>query len=156
MNTTGNRNIIIYVVIAVIVAFLAGFGWQYVRANSVDRERARLHDELVFKRLETMLAAALIEADRGNYESSRQLSSEFFTALQQHISEAPQNTHQELTAIMHQRDDVITAASRGSSETSALLGQIYNTYRVAFGDAPVGVTQPAAQGTTGTATTTSQ
>jgi hypothetical protein len=156
MNTTREQKTIYFAIAGIVVAFLIGFLWQYTRARGFEQERTQLRNELVFKRLETTLAAALIEADRGNYEFARQLSSEFFTGLQMNLSHAPRTTLQELNAINRQRDVVITAASRGHPETSSLLGQLYNTYRIAFGDAPVGAQAPAPAGTTATppATTT--
>ncbi len=154
MNTTRERKTIYFLIAAVVVAFLVGFLWQYTRARTFERERTQLRNELIFKRLETTLAAALIEADRGNFEVARQLSSEFFTNLQSNLSNAPPTTLQELTAINRHRDQVITATSRSQPEASTLLGQLYNTYRVAFGDAPVGVQPLDAQRADSPATTT--
>ena len=155
MNTPREQKTIYFAIAGIVVAFLIGFLWQYTRARGFEQERTQLRNELVFKRLETTLAAALIESDRGNYEFARQLSSEFFTGLQSNLSSAPRTTLQELTAINRQRDAVITAASRSHPETSSLLGQLYNTYRIAFGDAPVGAQPTAAPaGSTATVPTT--
>ena len=110
--------------------------------------------------LESTLAAAIIEADRGNFEIARKLASDFFTGLQADMSRAPQEHQQELTAIAGQRDVIITAASRSDPQTGSLLAQLYSTYRVTFGDTPVTPTAgpgpaPAPTSTTGAPTTPS-
>ncbi|HET9440960.1 MAG TPA: hypothetical protein VFO52_12350 [Longimicrobiales bacterium] len=156
MNTTREQKIIYFAIAGIIVAFLIGFLWQYTRARSFEHDFTSLRNELIFKRLESTLAAAVIEADRGNYEIARQLSSEFFTGLQQNLPSAPKTTLQELTAINRQRDAVITATSRSDPQVRSLLAQLYNTFRVAFGDAPVGVQPAAAPAPVDTAPTTTQ
>jgi hypothetical protein len=140
-------------VLAILVAFLIGFGWQYTRARNLDQQLEQATNELTFKRLEANLAAATIEADRGNYEIARQLSSEFFTNLQRDMTRAPQERQMELQRIAGQRDAIITAASRSDPQTGSLLAQLYSTYRVAFGDNPVSVQPAPVQPTTTTTTT---
>jgi hypothetical protein len=139
-------------VIAVLAAFLIGFGWQFTRARNFERQLQQSNYELTFKRLEATLAAATIEADRRNYEIARQLASEFFTGLQRDMARAPQDRHMELQRISGQRDAIITAASRSDPQTGSLLAQLYSTDRVAFGDNPVSV-QPAPVRTPTTTTT---
>lgn len=151
---TREQKILLGSVIATLAAFLIGFGWQYTRANDLQDQLDRMSVEFTFKRLEATLAAATIEADRGNYEIARQLSSDFFTGLQAAIDKAPEAQRPELQRISSQRDATITAASRADPQTGSLLGQLYSTYRVAFGLTPV-VPQPAPAATP-PASTTSQ
>ena len=132
-----NRQNILVVAALVLVAFLIGFGWQFTRARALGTELEQTTEQLTWKELEVKLAAATIEAQRGNFEISRQLSSEFFTRLQNEIGRAPDDKRLELQAISNQRDAIITAASRSDPQTASLLGQLYSTYRVAFGEAPV-------------------
>jgi hypothetical protein len=134
---TREQKILLGGVIATVAAFLLGFGWQYTRAAGLDKQLTATSTDLTFEHLESTLAAATIEAYRGNYEISRQLASDFFTNLQSDISRAPEAHRSELQAISNQRDAIITAASRSDPQTASLLGQLYNTYRVAFGNAPV-------------------
>lgn len=149
---TREQKLLLYAAAGIVVAFLIGYLWQNTRARSFEKQLEQANTELTFEKLETKLAAATIEADRGNFEIARQLASEFFTGLQTDMSRAPEDHRQELTAIMGQRDAVITAASRSDPQTSAHLAQLYNTYRVAFGDAPVAM-QPAPAAVTTTTTT---
>ena len=139
---TREQRILVGGVIMTVVAFLIGFGWQYMRVRTLDGDLTEVTEQFTFKRLEATLGAATIEAYRGNYELSRQLASNFFTGLQDGIQRAPEDKRTELNAIMRQRDVIITAASRSDPQTASLMGQLYSTYRVAFGDAPV-TPQPA-------------
>lgn len=134
---TREQRVLVGGIAMVVVAFLIGFGWQFTRARALDEELSRTTTTLTFKNLEATLAAATIEAFRGNYEIARQLASQFFTALQNDMEQAPADKRTELNAILGQRDVIITAASRADPQTASLLGQLYSTYRVAFGEAPV-------------------
>jgi hypothetical protein len=139
---TREQKIALIGVLATVLAFLIGFGWQFSRARALQENLDTANVELTFKRLEAKLAAGTIEADRGNYEIARQLASEFFTGLQTDLERAPEQRQPELRRILAQRDVVITAASRSDPQSGSLMAQLYNTYRVAFGDAPVSA-QPA-------------
>ena len=140
-------------VIATVLAFAIGFGWQYTRARGLQQQLDVASTDLAFERLEATLAAATIEADRNNYEIARQLASDFFTGLQNEMQRAPEEKQPELQRILSLRDGVITAASRSDSQTGSLLAQLYSTYRVAFGDSPVTL-QPAPQNQPAPSTTT--
>ncbi len=150
---TREQKILLGGAVATILAFLIGFGWQYTRASRLDQQLATTRTDLTFERLESTIAAATVEAYRGNYEIARKLASDFFTGLQNELMRAPEEHRTELNAINNQRDAIITAASRSDPQTPNLLGQLYSTYRVAFGDAPV-TPQPAPM--TPPTTTTSQ
>ncbi|HEY0811601.1 MAG TPA: hypothetical protein VGD49_15630 [Longimicrobiales bacterium] len=69
---TREQKIALTGVVATVVAFAAGFFWQNMRARSLQDKLDTANVELTFKRLEATLAAATIEADRGNYEIARQ------------------------------------------------------------------------------------
>lgn len=141
--------------IGIVLAFLVGFGWQYTRARAAEKNLDGVTHELTFKRLEATLAAATVEADRGNYEIARRLSSDFFTGLQDALPKAQGEQRMVLERIAAQRDAIITAASRSDVQTASLLGQLYSTYRVTFGGLPV-TPQPGAAQPPAPATTTSQ
>lgn len=128
--------------IGILAAFLIGFGWQYSRARSFESRLDTVTQDYTFKRLEATLAAATIEAQRGNYELARRTSSDFFTALQEAMPRAPEDQRLPLERIAAQRDVIITAASRSDPQVASMLGQLYGTYRVAFGGLPV-TPQPA-------------
>lgn len=145
---TREQKIMLGGAIATVLAFLIGFGWQYSRAEQLEQELNVASTELAFQRLEGKLAAATIEADQGNYEIARQLASDFFTGLQADLARAPDEAQQQLNVIAAQRDVIITAASRSDPQTASLIGQLYNTFRIAFGDEPVAAQVPAPVTTT--------
>lgn len=134
---TREQKIAVTGVVATVLAFAIGYFWQNTRARGIQDRLDTANVELTFERLENKLAAATIEADRGNYEIARQLSSEFFTGLQTDLDRAAEARQPELRRILTQRDVIITSASRSDPQTGSLLAQLYGTYRVAFGDAPV-------------------
>lgn len=129
---------------AVVLAFLIGFGWQYLRASSLSDELEETRRALVLERLETSLAAAAIEAQRGSYEAARQFVSEFYTGLQENIGAAPEAARPELERLLAQRDALVTALSRGDPATADLLPRLLVRYRTALEglDAALPVAQP--------------
>lgn len=127
---------------AVVLAFLVGFLWQYVRADRAESRLESVSQQLEFQRLESTLAAATIEAQRGSFEVARQHSSEFFTSLQRAIPDAPAGERGELEAILARRDILITYLSREDPQGVDLLERSYFGYRSAMGGAAVGVPAP--------------
>jgi hypothetical protein len=142
---TREQKILLGALIGIVAAFLIGFGWQYSRARSFENRLDDVTQDYTFKRLEATLAAATIEAQRGNYELARRHASDFFTGLQDALPGAPENARTTLQRISTQRDAIITAASRSDPQTASVLEQLYGSYRVAFGGLPVAPTPaPAA------------
>jgi hypothetical protein len=150
---TREQKILLGAFIGIVAAFLIGFGWQYSRARSFENRLADVTRDYTFKRLEATLAAATIEAQRGNYELARRHSSDFFTALQDALPDAPDNARATLQRISTQRDAIITATSRSDTQAASILEQLYGSYRVAFGGVPVAPTPAPAPPTTTTTTT---
>jgi hypothetical protein len=157
---TDIQRVVLGVVIAAVVAFAIGAGWQYSKARTyrgeLDTSRAELEDashELTFRRLEATLGAATIEAQRGNHESARRLASDFFSGLQAAIPTAPASAQPALHQIQAQRDAMITELSRANLESGGLLAEIFDRYRGAMGE-PVGpIPAPSAQPPAGDTTT---
>lgn len=129
---------------AVLLAFLVGFGWQWVEARGYRGERDEAVRELELQRLATTLASAIIQADRGSYESARELASRFFTGLQATVDrvEQPQATA-ELGDILGRRDAVITALSRSDPSSEDELTRMFVRYQVATGGDDIGLAVPA-------------
>lgn len=119
--------------VAVVVAFLAGFGWQFLEARSARAERDALRTELAFQELATTLASATIQAEYGSYDGARELMSRFYTGLQEHREEAPAEAMQELGRILESRDAVITSLSRAEEGSRATLARLFVRYQSIFG-----------------------
>lgn len=124
---------ILLVAVLVVAAFVAGFAWQYARAEGLEGRLATARRELAFTRAETILAAATIAALHGNHDVALQRASEFFTELQRIVASAPPAARPELDAILAQRDATITVLSRAAPESADVLTRMYLRYRVALG-----------------------
>ena len=68
-----------WIALAAIVGFLIGFGWQYASARSLASRLNSTTRELQHARLEAMLAVAVTEAQRDDYDRARQQASAFYT-----------------------------------------------------------------------------
>jgi hypothetical protein len=135
-----NQRTILIAAAAAVVAFAIGALWQYASVRSHADRLAATTDALTFQRLEATLGAATIEAQRGSYEISRQLASDFFSGLQAAIGGAAPDRRQAFTEILQQRDAMITALSRYDTQSGALLAQLFTRFRIAMGE-PVGPTE---------------
>jgi hypothetical protein len=116
--------------VLIVAAFLGGFVWQFLRAEQAAEELERTRTALEFSRMEATLAAAAVEAQRGHYESSRVLTSDFYRALQDRITGAPEAARDELRAVQAQRDEAITLLSRASPASAELMAELLTLYRV--------------------------
>ena len=131
MNTS-QRNILL-AVLAVLVAFGIGFGWQYADAHRLGGELAVTSEALELQRLESTLGAATIEAQRGSYEIARQHASEFFSGLQSAVGAAPEAAAPVLQQMLGERDAMITTLSRSNPQAGPMLAQMFNRFRAAMG-----------------------
>lgn len=143
----------LYIAAGVLAGFIIGFLWQYVAASSARDQLAVASHELTFQQLEGTLGAAAIEAQRGGFETSRQLASQFFSGLQREIQRAPADVRPVLADILQRRDAMITALSRNDPQSGPLLSQLFIRFRNAFGRqvGPDGTTTPAPPGAGDTA-----
>jgi hypothetical protein len=117
------------ITIVIVVSFLIGSGIQYFRANRLSTQLEETQHALAFARMEGLLGAATIDAQRQSYETSRQLASEFFTELQQHVDDAPQEAQGELRKLLNERDAMITMLSRRYPESGNVLTRAFMQYR---------------------------
>ncbi len=121
--------VVLYLVAGLLVVFLIGAGWQFLRAERLQDELRTTQRELVFTRLEARLGAATLEARRGSFEIARQLASAFYAGLQEEIEATPDAARLHFTAVLDRRDDVITGLSRAQENTGVLLSDLYLRYR---------------------------
>lgn len=118
---------------AIIVAFLVGFFWQFVRAQRASSTLETTQRQLAVARAEATLGAAVIEAQQGSFEKSRELASDFFTGVQQNVANAEQSVPPAVTTILSQRDSVITLLSRNDAQAATMLSRMFVEYRTAVG-----------------------
>ncbi len=119
--------------IAVLLAFGAGFGWQYYEGSLIRDELAQTRQELMVERLRVRLGQAAIAAQNGDYEAARQRMSDFFTRLDASQTELPPAMAGISTDFLGMRDDVITGLSRSNPEYAGLLYNMLNRFRSVAG-----------------------
>lgn len=119
--------------------FLMGLIPMALRARQYAEEREAAQHEVRLKQMETQLAAAVINAGRGEYEPARQTTSDFFTSLRTQIDLGPKSDlsslqRDRLKALLSQRDEVITLLARSDPAAVNRLSDIYVTYQKAMND----------------------
>lgn len=144
------RNILI-VVATLIVAFGVGAAWQFAQANraradlaTIEAQLEGVRFELALEQLHSTLALATVAAQLGNYERARQLTSDFFTALQEHSASAPDAAQATFADMLGARDAVITTLSRAEPEAGLDLARMLGRYREALGRETGGLPSGAA------------
>lgn len=119
--------------VAVVLAFGAGFGWQYYEASQVREELAVTQQQLMVERLRVRLGQAAMAAQTGNYESARLRMSRFFTELDGAAPTLPVPLDAIAAQILARRDDVITGLSRANPEYAEVLYGMLDRFRSAAG-----------------------
>ena len=129
------------IALAAIVAFLIGFGWQYASASSLGKRLEATSRELRLARLEAMLAIAVTEAQRGDYERARQQASTFYTEAQRSVTAARASVgsdatlalpEESLRQVLQTRDSTVTLLSRNDPAATAALIRQLAAYRGAL------------------------
>jgi hypothetical protein len=128
--------------VAVAIAFLAGFLWQFYEATTVREQLSITEEQLRVERLRVRLSQAAMAASTGDYEASRQHMSDFFTRLQAQEEQLPEELRSVARDLLLQRDDVITGLSRARSEYAGVLYDMLGQFT---GTAPAmgGAARPA-------------
>ncbi|HVF86723.1 MAG TPA: hypothetical protein VM866_03995 [Pyrinomonadaceae bacterium] len=127
------RSLISYALVF-LIAFLIGFIPMWLRSRESANSLAESQRALGLLRLEHTLAAATIDARRGDYEPARQSASSFFTSLRAEtdkgdvsvLTPAQRNAAPTLLA---QRDEIITLLARSDPASADRLLDLYTSYR---------------------------
>lgn len=107
--------------LAVVLAFLIGFFWQFYEATTVRDDLAATQQELRVERLRVQLAQAALAAQAADFEEARQQMSSFFTSLQESRGMVPPQIDSVADEFLAKRDQVITGLSRSNPEFAAVL-----------------------------------
>lgn len=111
----------------------------WIRARQYEHEREKAQQELRLKSMEGTLAAAVINADRGDYEPARQMAGDFFTSVRSQIergssSDLSAAQRDKVKMLMRQRDELITLLARSDPAAADRLSDLYIAYRRAMND----------------------
>ena len=119
--------------------FLLGFVPMWMKAGNAIAQRDAAQRQVRLGQLQSTLASAMIEVERGSYEPARQLASEFYTNLRSQVEadDAPIFTpaqREGLLPLLAERDEVITLLARSDSAAVDRLFSIYQSYNKLAGN----------------------
>lgn len=117
--------------------FLLGFVPMWLKARDNASQRDAAQRELRLSQMQNDLAAAAIDARRGDYEPARQTASDFFTALRSQVDADSEpaltaNQRDGVRPLLQQRDDIITLLARSDPAAADRLSDLYVAYRKAM------------------------
>ena len=119
----------------VFAAFLIGFVPMWLSARMRANERDAAQQALRLTEIENTLAAAAIEARRGDYEPAREAASTFYTNLRSELDRTPsafsESQRETMQSLLAQRDQMITLLARADPAVSERLVNSYVLYRKA-------------------------
>jgi hypothetical protein len=123
--------------IVVALAFGLGFVPMWLKAGRNASERDSVRREMKLLQLETVAAAAVVDARRGEYEPARQSASWFFMALQSELDlgrASSLNLEQQdaLKPLLAHRDNIITLLARSDPASEERLTEVYLVCRHAL------------------------
>ena len=127
------RPVIIYASVLLVI-FLLGFVPMWLKARSINTALVESQRQLIRVSVESSLAAAAIEARRGDYEPARQAASQFFTLLRAEIDRGDNSNftrpeREGLQPVFSGRDEIITLLARNDPASADRLSDLYVAYR---------------------------
>lgn len=113
--------------------FLLGFVPTWFKTTRAIEQRDAAQRGARLAQLESTLAAAVIDVQRGQHEPARQLTSDFYTNLRRQIDNhnAPLFTpgqREGLRSLVAERDELITLLARRDAAATDRLFKLYDTY----------------------------
>ena len=124
----------------VFAAFLLGFVPMWLVARTHANERNAAQQALRLTQIENALAAATIQARRGDYEPARTAASTFYTTLRAELDRVDSGfavpSRDALQALLTERDQMITLLARSDPAVAERLANTYISYRQTAGTLP--------------------
>lgn len=123
---------------SVLLAFLLGFVPTYISSRTNAANYAHASRSLRRQQVENMLASAVIDARRGEYEAARQSASAFFTEVRLELDDANSNIFNaeeksKISSTYASRDEIITLLSRADSAGAERVSDFYVNHRSIVG-----------------------
>lgn len=148
-----SRRWIIYAVVLLVV-FALGFVPMWLQKREVASQLETTQKQLGRAELKGLLTTAIVDARRGEYESARLATSDFYTRLRAEIDKGEASFYasderQKLQAVFNERDTTITMLAQRDQASAEKLTAMYAAYQSAIGQ-PIATTanstsQPANQ-----------
>lgn len=122
-----------------IIVFLAGFIPMWMKANSEAANHSTTMKMLTRREISNLITTAIVEARRGEYESARQKTSDFYTRLDAQIQNGESSAYssvqnESLKAAFSNRDMIITLLAQRDPASVERLTDIYLIYQKAVGE----------------------
>jgi hypothetical protein len=112
--------------------------WLVARTRA--NERDVVQQALRLTQLENGLAAAAIQARRGDYEPAREAASTFYTNLRAELDRSPSAftlpQREMMQSLLTQRDQLITLLAHADPAVAERLADAYVSYRQTTGTLP--------------------
>lgn len=150
--TNASRRWIIYAVVLLAV-FLLGLVPMWLQNREVSSQLATTQKQLGRSEIKGLLTGAIVDSRRGEYESARTATSDFYTRLRAEIDKGNDSLYtsderQKLQPIFTDRDVTITMLAQRDQASAEKLTAMYAAYQAAIGQ-PLATTatpsQPANQ-----------
>ena len=114
--------------------FLLGFVPMWLKARERAASLAQSEHQLILVRMQNDLASAVIDARRGDYESARRETSQFFTDLRADVdkgdaSNLTKSQRDGVQQLLAGRDELITLLARSDPASADKLSDLYVSYR---------------------------
>ncbi len=111
---------------------MLGFVPVSYRASHAIEQRDAAQRGVRLAQLQGTLSEALIEAQRGQYEPARQLTSDFYTDLRRQIDTSDSfftpSQRDQLRVLLTERDELITLLARSDPSSAERLFAVYSSY----------------------------
>ena len=113
-----------------LLGLLIAFVWHGPRTTRLRDTAAYASRALPAARLESTLAAAVIEAQNDRFELARQRASDFFTGFQRRLAPTLAANHESASRhLLGRRDAIITALARSDASSASVLSETLTRYR---------------------------
>lgn len=125
--------------IILLLVFLAGFIPMRMKLNQEAANHLVTTKMLTRSEISNLIATAIVDARRGEYESARQKTSDFYTRLDAQIQSGESSAYssvqnESLKAVFSNRDAIITLLAQRDPAAVERLTDIYLNYRQAVGE----------------------
>jgi hypothetical protein len=125
------RRIALYIALS-LGFFLLGFVPMWLKASNAIEQRDVAQRTVRLSQLQNSLAAAVVNVQRGEYETARQTTSDFYTNLRHQLDNSASvftsSQREKLRPLLSERDEIITLLARSDPAAADRLFSIYSTY----------------------------